>query len=124
MVPLRSPKEYLFNLYTLSKNDAKRIWRNDIKEQWNNKCAYCGSEEQLTLDHIIPQSKGGKDTTKNVVSCCHSCNHSKGHTPWEEWYRQQEFFSDETREKILNWIKPDPPTNLYTYRRTKRQYLD
>ena len=40
----------------------------------------------------------------------------KGHTPWEEWYFSQEFFSIEQHEKIKNWMKPDPPTNLFVYR--------
>lgn len=119
MGPLHSPKEYLFNLYATSSGDAKRLWRKHIKESWENKCAYCDSDENLTIDHIIPQSKGGLDTTKNVVCCCHSCNQSKGHTPWEEWYSSQEFFSYDNFEKIKNWIKPDPPLNLYAYRQRR-----
>jgi CRISPR/Cas system Type II protein with McrA/HNH and RuvC-like nuclease domain len=116
MVPLHSPKDYLFNLYTTSSGEAKRIWRKHIKEQWDQKCAYCNSTENLTIDHIVPQSKGGLDTTKNVVCCCHSCNQSKSHTPWEEWYSSQEFFSAQNYEKIKTWMKPEPSTNLYVYR--------
>ena len=44
-------------------------------------CAYCGRELpifQLTLDHIIPQAKGGKTTKKNLVLCCRRCNTKKG----------------------------------------------
>jgi hypothetical protein len=116
MGPLHSPNEYLFHLYTTSSGEAKRMWRKNIKEEWGHKCAYCGSEENLTIDHIVPQSKGGLDTTKNVVCCCKSCNHDKGHTPWEEWYFSQEFFSQENYQKIKNWMKPDPPVNLFSYR--------
>jgi len=116
MVPLHSFKDYLFNLETTSKAEAKRMWRKNIKEQWENKCAYCWSEENITLDHIIPQCKGGLDIKTNVVACCHSCNQSKGHTPWEEWYYNQDFFSYDNYEKIKNWMKPEAPTNLYAYR--------
>lgn len=116
MTPLHSSKEYLFNLYTTSSGEARRLWRKQIKESWNHQCAYCGSEENLTIDHVIPQSKGGSDFTKNVVCCCHSCNQNKSHTPWEEWYFSQEFFSRERYDKIKNWMKPDPPSNLFTYR--------
>ena len=77
----RSPSEYLFNLRTTSPGEAKRMWRQKIKESWEHQCAYCGSEENLTIDHIVPQSKGGMDFTKNVVCCCHSCNQDKSHTP-------------------------------------------
>ena len=56
------------------------------------------------------------DTTKNMVSCCHSCTQDKGHTPWEDWYFSQEFFSLMRYSEIVNWMKPDPPTNLFLYR--------
>jgi hypothetical protein len=119
MVPLHSPSEYLFNLHTTSSGEAKRLWRKHIKEQWDHKCAYCESKDNLTIDHIIPQSKGGLDITRNVVCCCKTCNHDKGHTSWEEWYFSQEFFDMGRYEKIKNWTKPDLPTNLFAYRPRK-----
>jgi hypothetical protein len=111
-----SPKDYLFNLQTTSKADAKRLWRKGIREKWNHECAYCGSKENLTLDHIIPQSKGGLDVTKNVLCCCHSCNQSKGHIPWKEWYDRQEFYSEERNIVIYKWIEPEKPQDLFSYR--------
>lgn len=116
MGPLHSPKEYLFNLHTTSSGEARRIWKQKIKEEWNYKCAYCGSEENLTIDHVIPQSKGGSDFTKNVVCCCQSCNQNKGHTPWQEWYFRQDFFTEEKRNAILKWITYDSTETLYRYR--------
>lgn len=49
------------------------------------KCAYCGNDkEKLTLDHIVPKSKGGETTFDNCVSCCKPCNNKKGgRTPRE-----------------------------------------
>jgi 5-methylcytosine-specific restriction endonuclease McrA len=42
-------------------------------------CAYCGKKgKPLTLDHVIPRSKGGKTDWENCVACCRGCNHSKG----------------------------------------------
>lgn len=116
MVPLHSFKDYLFNLETTSKAEAKRMWRQSIKEQWEHKCAYCESEENITLDHIIPQCKGGLDIKTNVVACCHSCNQSKGHTAWEDWYYDQDFFTETKYNAILDWTKPEKPQNLYIYR--------
>ncbi|MBL7178732.1 MAG: HNH endonuclease [Pseudomonadota bacterium] len=48
-------------------------------------CAYCGTERQkLTIDHIIPKSKGGKATFENCVTSCKPCNNVKGdRTPRE-----------------------------------------
>jgi hypothetical protein len=113
---LHSPQEYLFHLRTTSPGEAKRIWRREIKEKWGHKCAYCGSTENLTIDHIIPQSKGGIDFTKNVVCACHDCNQSKGHENWKLWYVQQDFYTEDRFDKILEWMKPDPPINLFAYR--------
>ncbi len=97
-------------------HSPRRMWRQKIKERWEYKCAYCGSDSELTIDHIVPRCKGGPDFTKNVVCCCQSCNQDKGHTPWDEWYFSQEFFSMDNYTKINNWMKPDPPQNLFLYR--------
>jgi len=108
--------DYVFNLEVMNSNQAKRIWRKHIKDSWKNKCAYCESNEDLTIDHIIPQSKCGADFAKNVVCCCKSCNQSKGHEHWKLWYIQQDFYDEERFNKIEEWMKPDPPTNLFAYR--------
>jgi|TARA_Y100001970_G_scaffold164447_1_gene200916 hypothetical protein len=113
---LSTPNHYLFNLETLSSSEARRLWRRKIKERWDYECAYCGSAKDLTIDHIVPRSKGGTDFTKNVVCCCHDCNQSKSHTPWEDWYFSQEFFSMKRHNKINEWMEPDPPQNLFAYR--------
>lgn len=119
MPPLSSFREYLFNLHTTNSAEARRLWRKHIKESWENRCAYCNSEENLTIDHIIPQSKGGIDFTENVVCCCHSCNQSKGNNSWKEWYFSQEFFDQERYKKILNWTNFDKLNNLVTYGKRK-----
>jgi len=50
-------------------------------------CQYCGKEHEtpdLTLDHVIPRSKGGESTWENTVTCCRKCNVTKGnHLPGE-----------------------------------------
>ncbi len=48
------------------------------------KCVYCGSEKDLNIDHMFPQSKGGKDVFENTVTSCQPCNNRKGNrTPSE-----------------------------------------
>ena len=123
MVSFHNSDEYLFNLHATSSSEAKRLWKKNIKDKWDNKCAYCNSENNLTLDHITPQSKGGTNFTKNIVCCCHSCNQSKGHSFWEEWYFSQEFFSHENYEKIKIWMKPDLPVNLVQYSKKRNNFV-
>ena len=41
-------------------------------------CVYCGSQENLSLDHVTPYSKGGGDKHNNLVTSCCSCNSRRG----------------------------------------------
>ena len=41
-------------------------------------CQYCNSKNELTFDHLLPRSKGGKTNWDNVVTACSSCNVKKG----------------------------------------------
>jgi hypothetical protein len=58
--------------------------RRSIHTRDGNKCAYCGSTRQLTIDHIIPASRGGKHTWENLVCACVKCNTKKGAKTPEE----------------------------------------
>ncbi|MCD6116054.1 HNH endonuclease [bacterium] len=59
--------------------------RKNIIRRDNHKCQYCGtSEEPLTVDHIIPRVRGGKDTWENLVCACMRCNTKKGDRTPEE----------------------------------------
>lgn len=48
------------------------VWRRD-----GGKCARCGSREKLEYDHIVPISRGGSNTTRNIELLCEKCNRSK-----------------------------------------------
>jgi 5-methylcytosine-specific restriction endonuclease McrA len=61
-----------------------RPTRNLIYKRDNYMCSYCGAKENLTIDHIIPSSRGGKDIWDNLVSCCNRCNTLKGNRTPEE----------------------------------------
>lgn len=41
-------------------------------------CAYCGSTESLTLDHVVPLARGGSHAIENLVAACRTCNSRKG----------------------------------------------
>lgn len=115
-----SPDELLFNLDTCRPSDAKREWRKMIKDKWDNKCAYCGSEENLTLDHVKPRSQGGSHYANNVVCCCQRCNASKSKTDVWEWYHKQDFFCEERKKSIETWIAPvSKKSSTYRYKPRK-----
>ena len=47
-------------------------------------CQYCGDRAELTFDHVIPRSRGGRTTWENIVTACAPCNLTKGgRTPRE-----------------------------------------
>lgn len=52
-------------------------WR-DILAHYNYKCAYCGHDGRLEIDHIIPITKHGTNTIENIAPACRKCNASKG----------------------------------------------
>jgi 5-methylcytosine-specific restriction endonuclease McrA len=59
-------------------------WR-ELLEEYNYKCAYCGKEIKLSMDHIKTLSRGGLNTKENMVPACRHCNCSKGTKTCEEW---------------------------------------
>ena len=63
----------------------RRLSRRAIFYRDGFRCQYCGNESKsLTLDHIMPRSRGGPHVWENVVSACIPCNHRKaGLTPVE-----------------------------------------
>jgi hypothetical protein len=56
-----------------------------IKLETGQICNYCGSNENLALDHIFPQKFGGKDIAENLIYACKTCNSSKGKKDLMEW---------------------------------------
>lgn len=66
-------------------------WSTSIREYIKEKekkdvCIYCENKTDLTLEHIMPRSRGGPDMTDNAVWACKSCNSSKGDKRLYEWF--------------------------------------
>ncbi len=59
------------------RRNRRRLTRRAVfaRDEWA--CQYCGSASDLTVDHVIPRSKGGSSEWENVVACCASCNRRK-----------------------------------------------
>lgn len=56
----------------------KRDYRQMVFERDNYTCQQCGATTDLTVDHIIPVSRGGDSSGNNLTTLCRSCNSSKG----------------------------------------------
>jgi 5-methylcytosine-specific restriction endonuclease McrA len=56
----------------------RKITRRAVfaRDGWT--CQYCGSRSNLTVDHVIPRSKGGNSSWENIVASCAPCNRRKG----------------------------------------------
>ena len=62
-------------------HQTRALSRKNILLRDRNTCQYCGCvlpSGELTLDHVIPRSRGGSSTWENLVACCHPCNRRKG----------------------------------------------
>ncbi|MFN8509006.1 MAG: HNH endonuclease [Deinococcaceae bacterium] len=58
--------------------------RGNVLRRDGYACQYCGKKTDLTLDHVVPRSRGGPHTWENVVTACRSCNQRKGNRSPEE----------------------------------------
>lgn len=57
---------------------AVPLTRRNVFRRDGHRCAYCGSGEDLTLDHVVPRAKGGRTHWHNLVTACRRCNSEKG----------------------------------------------
>ncbi len=74
---LKIPRIILLLLYDKLPPWEVKFTRKNIYKRDNNICQYCGKKfqpEDLNLDHILPSSRGGKDSWENVVCSCVPCN--------------------------------------------------
>ncbi|MGH9784117.1 MAG: HNH endonuclease [Terriglobia bacterium] len=90
-------------------HQARALSRKNILLRDRNTCQFCGrvlSSAELTLDHVIPRSQGGKSAWENLVACCHPCNNRKG---------------DRTPEQAgVKLLRTPRPFNLHTSRHLMR----
>ncbi len=61
------------------------LTRKNILRRDSNRCQYCGRGDlPLTVDHVIPKTRGGEETWENLVCACMKCNNKKGDRTPEE----------------------------------------
>ena len=66
---------------------SRALSRKNILLRDRNTCQFCGKvfpSSELTLDHVMPRSRGGRSSWENLVACCYRCNNTKGDRTPEE----------------------------------------
>jgi len=83
----RIPEIILLTRYNKLPNQRTNFSRRTIYRRDGNTCMFCGRKpgtESLSIDHILPRSRGGKTTWENCVLACTDCNRKKGDRTPEE----------------------------------------
>jgi hypothetical protein len=106
------------------------VTRKNIFTRDKNMCLYCGvvfPTRNLTLDHIHPRSRGGKNTWENLVTCCTPCNKRKGDKLLSELkdmklrYLPKPLSSHTSRFILRNMGEGDPMWREYLFFETYEQ---
>lgn len=80
-ITMRVPSVIRLLEYRRIPHQTRALSRKNILLRDRNTCQYCGlvlASSELTLDHVVPRSRGGLSTWENLVACCHPCNRRKG----------------------------------------------
>ncbi len=67
------------------KSNALVVLDKEIKRLYSSNCIHCGTTENITMDHLIPVSRGGRHSIGNIVPMCQKCNFSKHSKLYAEW---------------------------------------
>ena len=83
-----------------------RRWRQSLHSFTHKTCIYCGKPSE-SIDHVLPQSRGGLSITENCVPACLACNGHKSDADAFEWYRRQRFYDPRRAMAIRAWVDGD-----------------
>lgn len=76
-----------------------------VLDEFGHKCAYCGSEEDLEQEHIVPVKKGGLYEIGNIVPACRQCNARKNDKEFVGWYTKSDVYDEERFRHIVKYIE-------------------
>lgn len=62
-----------------------RISNQELGRLYKKSCFYCGSTNEITMDHVVPLVRGGRHSIGNLVAACATCNKSKNYRFITEW---------------------------------------
>jgi len=100
--PLKNSRQQIRN--RLLSNKQYVLTSKELNNLYKKPCYSCGTNQNLSIDHIIPLSKGGNHSIGNLMTLCRSCNASKGNKLLVEW------------KKYLQTVRGDQNRTLRIFR--------
>ena len=105
-------------------NESRRSRRDFVfdRDGDRDRCVYCDGPQRgptfldrvpnrLTLDHLIPTSKGGRTVRSNLVTCCNRCNNARGDKDIVEWLAllnpRESIFGERAVKMVIQAMKSD-----------------
>jgi len=108
---VRVPSVIRLLAYRHIPQQTRALSRKNILLRDRNICQFCGKifpASDLTLDHVVPRSRGGRSSWENLVACCYQCNNHKGdRTPEEaglQLVRRPRSFTLHTSRQLMRLI--------------------
>ena len=122
-IEMHAPSVIRLMEYRHIPHERRSLSRKNILLRDQYMCQYCGkifAPAELTLDHVMPRSRGGGSTWDNLVACCKKCNHRKGsQTPEEsgmKLLKRPRAFSMHMSRQIMRYLgRADATWRRYLY---------
>ena len=105
--------------------------RQQILDKTSGRCAYCGCEGKMQIDHIVPIRTGGLDVLENMFPACRSCNHRKSSSSLESFRKQiEDFLNVLYRDSVtyrnalrFGHIEPKPQDIVFYFEKLEKHSL-
>jgi len=108
VIALNRYVKFRFSYVTCNRGNI--LWRDQ------SSCQYCGNyfnSEKLTIDHVLPKSRGGKNTWENLVTACKRCNQKKGNKTPKEAGMHPMRTPKKPKNSILRTLKKEQVSDLW-----------
>ncbi|MDD0852799.1 HNH endonuclease [Halobacteriovorax sp. GB3] len=121
------PRPKILRLFSRHQTSRSvKFSRQNVFLRDNYTCQYCFKpfpHQQLTFDHVIPQSKGGPTSWQNIVTCCQRCNNKKGNKLLSEMgIKLQKIPSEpDWHPTMCLKLKNDDPKEWFDWLRLKKK---
>jgi len=79
-----------------NQNGVYKVLKKEIDRMYNQPCSFCGSSDNIHIDHVVPISRGGRHSVGNIQPLCSACNLQKHNKYMIEWIAYRKKYCNET----------------------------